>query len=226
MKLPVVLSLAVLFSLFAGCNSIQVVEQKDSLGRLKRVASYQHSNLINERTIFYDQNSFNPVIIRYRKKQGGFVRIYRQENFTYEKNNLVKQSFFAYSKGKMVLTGFMTYDYVSQGPSRISYFRLESSSGTYYLRCLDQYNYKNDRVASRRLIEYESLSETGKTMQVGQYVIRYDEKGHPRQFRSYTLDKKTKKIIEKKVTGRDDVMKLVEKLEKRFQNYLKVISDR
>lgn len=195
------------------CAGAKIMERRDNLGRTVRISYYERGDLEHVEEIKYVDNSFNPRKVEYRYYNGSRWVVRKEEKYYYRDNNLFRLAFFVHKKDEIEQTGSIVYRYSGTRPLRIEYYK--NGPGGDYLMALDQYTYEGRSLDQRRLIEYEINPETGRRMQVGQYVIQY-EKGEPQVIRSWVLDKKTKKIIEKKEERKQEVKEIIQRLEERF----------
>jgi hypothetical protein len=209
--------LTIIFALFftVSCKGLQVINRKDSLGRIYEVNSFKNSDLFHQKMVYYVDDSSRISHIIYSRKKNGIMWKYREEFFTYTNGLLIRHSFYTVVKHRKVPTGYMFYSYSKNKISRITYHRYNSTSKTYYLRALDRYCYKKNSF-NRHLIEFQKVPNESRVIQVAQFKAFYNEKG-PFQLISWKLDKKTKKIVEKKTTSAEEVTNLVNMLERRFQ---------
>lgn len=204
------------FSLFIACASTQSILERDGLGRIHRISTVERGEIVHVEEIKFVKNTRNPSESRFFRKEKGLLRHYREGIYVYTDNRLSRLNYYRVESRRKLLSGFITYEYLHDRPALVSYYRLDPGSSTFYLASLDTSSVEpQSGLRERRLIEYAPNEETGTIMQVGQYVIRYRD-GRIESMKSWTLEKKSKKIIEKMVHAEDEVIVLVTALEERF----------
>lgn len=207
------LILIICYLLLLNCAGFREIERKDPLGRVIHVAYYDGATLIRDEELKYYGNSHNPSQIIYKKKSGLDMAPYKEESYQFENNNLLKLSFYIYKDNKKINTGMIVYSYYRNNKlKRIEYYSFEESMNQMYIFGLDQYTYKDDRLVSRRIIEYELNRENQQPMQIGHYVISFKDEQID-SMKLSIMDKVSKKIIENNFPDGDLVYKKIENLE-------------
>ena len=141
---------------------------------------------------------------------------YKEESYLFENNNLIKLSFYIYRDNKKINTGMIIYSYYKNNRlKRIEYYSFEESVNQMYIFGLDQYTYKDDRLISRRIIEYELNRENQQPMQIGHYVISFKDEQID-SMKLSIMDKVSKKIIENNFPDGDLVYTKIENLENSY----------
>jgi hypothetical protein len=187
---------AVLFSI--SCTGMREVERKDIFGRVSAIVVYDGAKIEKISEIAYSDNSFNPASIIYKKDSKGLLIPYKEEEYIYQYNNLKAIYFYIYINNIKTKTGWIDYNYNSNDLRDIGYYILDEKTGILYMFAFDSYEYnENYKLTSRRFIEYEFQSEKNETTQTAQYVFIYDN-GNVVEMKTWILDKKSNKIIEKK----------------------------
>ncbi len=201
--------------LVANCTGLKEIHKKDNLGRVISVLYFDGNELDRMEEITYYGNSHNPSKIVYKKKVGMDYIPLKEEVYKFNDNNLVRLSFYIYKNFSKIKTGMIKYYYAKNKPSRIEYYSYIKSMKKMFIFGLDQYKYRRGKIYNRRIIEYEFNPENKKPMQIGHYVIYYN-KGKIISMKLSIMDKKSKKIIEKKVKNIDLVNGKVEDIEEYF----------
>jgi hypothetical protein len=213
------LKLAILFSLlvFFNCSSmkIRVFEKKDNLDRVSRVFYYKENIISKSEEIKYYGNSHNPSRIIYKIRSGNRLVPYKEEEYYFVANNLVKLSFFIYKNEKRLNTGMIKYYYKNNMQVRIEYYSLDKSLNKIIIFGLDQYEYSEGKLSTRRIIEYEVNPGTGKPMQIGHFYLKY-KSGKIESMKLSILDRKSKKIIEKLINDSELVYDKIDDIEKYY----------
>lgn len=213
LKTLILFSLLVIFN----CSSmkIRVFEKKDNLDRVSRVFYYEGNIISKSEEIKYYGNSHNPSRIIYKIRSGNRLIPYKEEEYYFTANNLVKLSFFVIKNGKRLNTGMIKYYYKNNKQIRVEYYEREKSLNKIIIFGLDQYEYSDGRLNGRRIIEYEVNPGTGKPMQIGHFYIRY-KSGKMASMKLSILDRKSKKIIEKIINDSVLVHDKIDDIEKYY----------
>ena len=203
---------------FFSCSGYTEIVKKDNLGRVIKVAYYNGRTLKHFEETEYYGNSLNPKIVVYYKSAGLGIVAYKEEEYQFdEKNNLASLTFMVYEgPNKKKKSGMIKYFYKNKYHSRIEYKSYSNSLNEFFMFGLDQYNYKTKLLDFRRIIEFEYNTTTGKTMQIGQYVINYDKSGKILSLKSWIMDKELKKIIQKEESNQKLIHKKIGIIEKLF----------
>ncbi len=203
--------------LYLGCSGldIKVFEKKDNLDRVSRVFYYEGNILSKSEEITYYGNSHNPSRILYKIRSGNSFVPYKEEEYYFVENNLVKLSFFIYKNGKRINTGMIKYFYENNKQTRIEYYSHDESLRKIIIFGLDQYEYRNGKLSTRRIIEYEVNPGTGRPMQIGHFYLKYTN-GKIDSMKLSILDKKSKKIIEKIINDTELVYDKIDDIEKYY----------
>ncbi len=213
------LKLTILFSLFVFVNcsgmKIRVFEKKDNLDRVSSVFYYKGNLISKSEEIKYYGNSHNPSRIIYKIRSGNRLVPYKEEEYSFEANNLVKLSFFIFKNEKRLNTGMIKYYYTNNKQIRIEYYEREKSLNKIIIFGLDQYEYSDGKLNTRRIIEYEVNPGTGKPMQIGHFYLRY-RNGKIDSMKLSILDRKSKKIIEKIINDSELVHDKIDDIEKYY----------
>jgi len=189
--------------LFAiSCSGAREVQKRDNLGRVSAVSYYDGNALIRTEEFSYYGNSHNPWAIIYKKKNGLELKPYREEEYVFSNNNLERISFYVYRRGEKEKAGMIRYFYKSERTDRIEYYTYRKELQEFVIFGLEQHFYNGNEMTSRRIIEFEFNGQTQKSMQIGQYVVYY-EKGSISWMHSWIMNKKSKKIVEKKEFNSD-----------------------
>ncbi|MCP4130294.1 MAG: hypothetical protein GY754_04875 [bacterium] len=201
MSKPVQITIAIFVFAVLSCTGFREIERKDNLGRVTAIMYYNGNSLERVEEIEYYGNSHNPSAIIYKKEEGRKLSQYKSERYIFKGNNLVELSFFIYRNNGKIKTGMIKYYYYPNNNfKRIEYFSssdlLTESEDKMFIFGLDQYTYKSRQLISRRIIEYEFNPQTKKSMQIGQYVVYYNN-GSIASMKSWILDRKSKKVVEK-----------------------------
>jgi len=192
---------AVIF--LASCSGMREIERKDILGRVSAIVVYDGAKIEKINEITYNENSFNPASIIYKKDQKGQLVPFKEENYIYQYNNLKSISFYIYSNNKKIRTGLINYNYHNNNLKNVAYYTLDEKTGVFYMFAFDSYEYdENYKLTSRRLIEYDFQAETKENTQIAQYVFTYD-KEKITEMKTSILDKSSNKVIEKKEKNPD-----------------------
>jgi hypothetical protein len=194
---------------------IRVFEQKDNLDRVSRVFYYEGNIISKSEEIRYYGNSHNPSRIIYKIRKGNRLVPYKEEEYYFTANNLVKLSFFILKNGKRTNTGMIKYYYKNSKQTRIEYYSLDKLLNKIIIFGLDQYDYSEGNLSTRRIIEYEVNPGTGKPMQIGHFYLRY-KNGKIDSMKLSILDRKSKKIIEKIITNSELVDDKIDDIEKYY----------
>ena len=198
---------------FAACTGMREIERKDIFGRVSAIVVYNGSKIEKISEIVYSDNSFNPSSVIYKKDTKGLLVPYKEEEYNYQNNNLKATVFYIYSSNKKVKTGWIDYNYDNNNIKDIGYYILDEKTGMLYMFAFDSYEYDdNNKLSSRRYIEYDFQPEKKETTQTAQYVFLY-ENGNVLELKTWILDKKSNKIIEKKELDLDSVNNTIRNIE-------------
>ncbi len=198
---------------FAACTGMREIERKDIFGRVSAIVVYNGSKVEKISEIVYSDNSFNPTSVIYKKDNKGQLVPYKEEEYNYQDNNLKATVFYIYKNNKKLKTGWIDYNYNENNLKDIGYYILDEKTGILYMFAFDSYEYdENNKLTSRRYIEYDFQPEKKETTQTAQYVFLY-ENGNVVELKTWILEKKSNKIIEKKETDLDFVNNTIKNIE-------------
>jgi hypothetical protein len=189
------------------------IERKDIFGRVSSIAVYNGAKVEKINEITYSDNSFNPANILYKKDINNALVPIRQEEYIYQYKNLKTVIYYVYNNKKKIKTGWIDYTYNSNNLKNISYYVIDDKTSIPFMFAFDSYDYdENYKLTSRRFIEYDLQSDKNETTQTAQYVFIY-ENGDITEMKTWILDKKSKKIIEKKEINRELVNMVIRNIE-------------
>jgi hypothetical protein len=197
------------------CTSIRKIEKHDNLGRVSQVIYLAGNNVDRIEELEYYGNSHNPKRIVYMKKVENNYHPYKEEVYRFIDNNLSELSFFIYIGEKRITTGMLRYYYNRNFLKRTEFYSFNEKLKKMIILGLDQYIYNKKQLIKRRLIEYEYNLSTGKSMQVGQYLVVFENK-IVKSMKYSIMDKKSKKIIEKRESNSEKVLKTIESIEEYY----------
>jgi hypothetical protein len=197
----------------ASCTGMREIERKDIFGRVSAIAVYNGSKIEKISEIAYSDNSFNPASIIYKKDIKGLLIPYKEEEYIYQYNNLKSIVFYIYNNNKRIKTGWIDYNYNNNNLKNIGYYILDEKIGILFMFAFDSYEYDdNYKLTSRRYIEYDYQPEKKEITQTAQYVFFYNN-GNAVEMRTWILEKKSNKIIEKKEKNLELVNNTVRNIE-------------
>ncbi len=190
------IAMGILIVFCISCAGSREVQRRDNLGRVVRTSYYEGNSIQRMEDISYSGTSHNPRKIFYMKKRGLNLVPAREEIYTFNGNNLTKLSFYIFENKNRFKAGMIKYYYTDSKPFRIEYYSFLHDIKKYFIFGLDQYTYSSRKLNQRRIIEFEFNRKTAKSMQIGQYVVNYNN-GKIASMQSWIMDKKSKKIVEK-----------------------------
>jgi len=216
MSSRIILFLFIIFFSFS-CTSIRKIEKHDNLGRVSQVLYLSGNDINRIEELEYYGNSHNPKRIVYMRKnnKNNSYSPYKEEVYRFIDNNLSELSFFVYIGEKRITTGMLRYFYKNNFLTRTEFYSFNEKLKKMLILGLDQYIYNKKQLVKRRLIEYEYNLTTGKSMQVGQYLIVFENK-MIKNMKYSIMDKKSKKIIEKRESNSEKVLKTIENIEEYY----------
>ena len=210
-----ILSLCLFLSF--SCSSPRGVKKKDKLGRVTRVSYFEGSTVDRIEKIKYYGNSHNPLRKVFYRESGEGLKKVKEINYLFAGNSLARITFSVYMNDRKEDTGMIKYFYMRDKFRRIEYYSYNRDKKKMNIFGLDQYTYVNNVTHSRRIIEYEYNTETDRSMQIKQFVVYYQD-GKPLKMKSWIMDKKSKKIIEKNCDDAKSVARSTAGINKEYEN--------
>lgn len=198
----------------SACSGLTVIEEKDNVNRVVRRATYEDNNISMVEEIVYHESTTRPLQKTYKRLVGNELITFRQEIFKYNRNILRSINYYSYQNTKKILTGKIKYMTKRAVPQKVVYFTLSGiKAGKLFQSGIDLYNYKNNILSTRRIIEYDFNKRTKRTVQISQYVISFENKKIV-SIQSSILDKKLNKIITKEEKDSKMISEIVRNINK------------
>lgn len=208
------LIILLLVAVAAGCAGHREIKEKDPLGRETRVAYYDGSNLEYLREIEYQGRSYNPQRIVYKKLADSTLVTVKEEKIEYSGHTPVRHSFHVYREGESQLKGYIQYRYSGEFVVRAEYYAVRTKSEP--VMCgLSVFTYKGNSLNTRRMIQFRYDGDINKAVQKAQHVVYYD-KGEVMRMRSWVIDGKAEKVVEKKMDDKEAIIESIKTLEEEF----------
>ena len=202
-------------SFFLSCSAFREIEQKDSIGRVVKMAYYDGSQLEHLEEIEYVGNTYNPDRITFYKMDDYELFPFKYEVYAYNEKNITSISVLTYENEKKTKTGYINFTYTDSGAINSIEYHTYSSRAGLYLIGLDQHTYDDKGLAFRRIIKYQLNSKTGGTMQKAQYQVFYCNK-NPCNMKYGIIDRESNTIVEKKERDPEVINEKIKSLEKFF----------
>lgn len=209
-------SLALTIFLFGSlfCSHLSVREEKDDMGRIIRSTTYIEDAPDTIIITRYIGKTEKPLSREYIKKKKELTVHSWLETYTYNKGKISIIKFFIEKNGNKLQSGEITYNYKKENLNKIEYRSLlQTGDKKLFMHGMDIYNYSDDELVSRRIIEYELNPKSKASIQLSQYLINYSD-NEIDSMQTKILDKKSNSIINNEETDLEIIMEMIANIEK------------
>ncbi len=183
------------------CSSMNTRESGnkiyDSKGRLIRVNYYDRDRVKYTENLHYRGADKRPYRIVYKKRKAGTMVPMRETVYSFMEGKVGEKTFYRYLGNRKRKVGFISYKYIDGNRRETRYYKISIKTGKSFMFALQQYSpgADNDK-KTRRFIRFAINPGSGKPMQTHQSVIYY-KNNEIKSMKTWILDMKTKKMVEK-----------------------------
>jgi len=186
--------------LLLSCSGLQQKKPEsknfDKMGRLIRVNYYEGKMVRCTENLYYIGKSRKPHKIMYKCRKGKILAPFSEIKYSFINDTVTRKTFFKYTKNTKNIEGHISYTYENDRVKEVRYYTMLKPGNKSFMFALQQFSYSDANLKQRRFIHYQINPDTLKPMQNCQYVINYND-GKIESMKTWILDEKSKKVIEK-----------------------------